>query len=96
MAEPERQLQAVRTLGNGAVADADDLEVSRSSSGRSTSSAAPSWRTVMSAGIRRNREPFGPFTVTSLPATLTSTPEGIWMGALPIRDISGHQLDYQT
>src|SRR5512135_1543451 len=34
-----------------------------------------------------DRVPFGPFTVTLLPACLTSTPFGSWIGFLPMRDM---------
>src|SRR6478735_2328109 len=59
----------------------------RSSSGRSTSSSAPSWRMVMVPGISRSSEPLGPLTVTWRSATVTSTPLGTGTGAFPIRDM---------
>src|SRR5690606_11344143 len=58
---------------------------SRASSGRSTRSSSPSWRTVMAPGMGRERVPFGPFTVMWPSATVTSTPPGTAMGACPIR-----------
>src|SRR4051812_37087530 len=61
---------------------------SRSSSGRSTTISAPSWRTEMSPGRRRSRVPFGPFTVSSRPCTEISTPLGTGTGVRPTRDIA--------
>src|SRR6478735_4930706 len=71
---------------------------SRSSSGRSTSRVAvppspASLRTVMAPGMVRLRVPLGPFTVTSAPLMVTSTPEGTEMGALPMRDMRGSLPD---
>src|SRR4051812_48363945 len=59
--------------------------LSRSSSGRSTSSSSPSRRTVMGKGRARFRVPLGPLTVTSAPSMVMSTPEGTGMGAWPMR-----------
>src|SRR5213592_3878427 len=59
----------------------------RSSLGRSTSSTAPSWRTVMSGGNERDSEPRGPLTVISRPPRATSTPDGMLIGDRPTRDI---------
>src|SRR6478735_11929923 len=71
---------------------------SRSSSGRSTTRVATppspaSLRTVMAPGMVRLRVPFGPFTVTSAPLMVTSTPEGTLIGALPMRDMRGSLPD---
>src|SRR5690606_4475455 len=60
---------------------------SRSSSGRSTTSVSPSWRTVMAPGRSRSSTPLGPRTVMCRPATDTSTPLGTGMGDLPTRDM---------
>src|SRR5438270_682246 len=49
---------------------------------------------LMSGGSLRASVPFGPFTVTSSPARVTSTPEGTGMGLFPIRDIrSPHETE---
>src|SRR4029077_8222651 len=61
---------------------------SRSSSGRSTMISAPSWRTEMSPGRRRSRVPLGPFTVSSRPEMVISTPLGTGTGERPTRDIA--------
>src|SRR5690554_5477409 len=60
---------------------------SRSSSGRATLRAPSSCSTVMGAGTECSRDPLGPFTVTSAPLMVTSTPAGTGTGSLPIRDI---------
>ena len=60
----------------------------RSSSGRFTSSAPSSARsTVIGEATAWLRVPFGPFTVTTLSSTVTSTPAGTGTGSLPMRDI---------
>src|SRR6478609_11620106 len=41
----------------------------------------------MGVGTVCSREPLGPFTVTSAPLMVTSTPAGTGTGILPIRDI---------
>src|SRR6201989_886315 len=61
--------------------------LSRSSSGRDTSTWPSTCCTLIVAGTVRVISPFGPLTVTTRPAILTSTPDGIAMGACPIRDI---------
>src|SRR3954467_90209 len=62
--------------------------LSRSSLGRTTSMAPSSARpTVIGAATLWLRLPLGPFTVTSLSASVTSTPDGTAMGSLPIRDM---------
>src|SRR5580765_7469898 len=61
----------------------------RSSSGRLTSSAPSSARsTVIGAATVCESVPLGPFTVTVLDSTVTSTPDGTTTGSLPIRDIA--------
>ena len=51
-------------------------------------------KTVMGLGTTWVSSPFGPLTVTVWPSTLTSTPDGTVIGALPIRDIL--RPPYQT
>src|SRR3569833_1854778 len=47
-----------------------------------------SWRSiVMPPGSVCDSSPFGPFTFTVLPSTVTVTPDGTVMGSLPIRDM---------
>src|SRR6266540_1003642 len=60
----------------------------RSSEGRSTRTVPFSMTIRMSAWKVCSRVPLGPFTDTRDPSTPTSTPEGMVMGCLPIRDIS--------
>src|SRR5918994_6048652 len=62
--------------------------LSRSSSGRATSSCPSTCCTLIVAGTMRVSSPLGPLTLTMRPSIVTSTPEGIAMGACPIRDIS--------
>src|SRR4051794_4633911 len=60
----------------------------RSSSGRFTSRVPSSTRsTVIGAATEWLRTPLGPFTVTVLSSTVTSTPAGTGTGSLPMRDI---------
>src|SRR3954447_25164934 len=60
----------------------------RSSSGRLTSRVPSSVRsTVMGAATEWLRTPLGPFTVTVLCSSVTSTPDGTGTGSLPMRDI---------
>src|SRR5688500_14769298 len=68
----------------------------RSSFGRSTKIVESSWRTVISPGISRSRLPWGPFTRTTRPSSVTSTPEGTGMGDLPMRLIGGSELPDET
>src|SRR3954453_520787 len=68
----------------------------RSSFGRSTSSVDSSWRTVISPGISRSRLPWGPFTRTTRPSSVMSTPEGTGMGDLPMRLMGGSELPDET
>src|SRR5271155_2133401 len=58
-----------------------------SSSGRSTTSTCPSWRTVISPATWWLSAPRGPVTVTERPSSATLTPEGTGTGVRPIRDI---------
>src|SRR6202000_630937 len=61
----------------------------RSSSGRVTTMAPSSLRaTVIGSATCKSRLPLGPFTETCWPSIETSTPDGIWIGCLPIRDMS--------
>src|SRR3954447_73113 len=61
----------------------------RSSSGRFTSSAPSSARSiVIGAATVCESVPLGPLTVTVLDSTVTSTPDGTTTGTLPIRDIA--------
>src|SRR3954452_4789012 len=62
--------------------------LTRSSSGRATSSAPSSARaTVIGAATVWLRVPLGPLTVTRRSSRATSTPDGSVMGSLPIRDM---------
>src|SRR4051812_31636009 len=62
--------------------------LTRSSSGRATSSAPSSARaTVIGAATVWLRVPLGPLTVTRRSSSVTSTPDGTVMGSLPIRDM---------
>src|SRR4051812_12774976 len=62
--------------------------LSRWSSGRATSMVPSSERaTVIGAATVWLRVPFGPLTVTSRSASVTSTPDGTGMGSLPMRDM---------
>src|SRR3954453_8508218 len=60
---------------------------SRSSSGRRTTSWPSSCSMTMGSTTVWDSVPFGPFTVTSLPLMLTSTPDGTGIGSLPMRDM---------
>src|SRR4051794_38961481 len=61
----------------------------RSSLGRCTSRVPSSaFATVIGSATEWLREPFGPLTVTTLPSSCTSTPEGTGTGSLPMRDIA--------
>src|SRR5699024_1027343 len=60
---------------------------SRSSSGRVTVIVPSSRDAEIGAGTVNACSPFGPFTRTSWPSTVTSSPEGTEMGCLPMRDI---------
>src|SRR5215218_578334 len=60
--------------------------------GRSTTMAPSSRRTITSLCRRRLSSPLGPFTLTVLPSSAMSTPAGIEMGLLPIRDICSLSL----
>src|SRR5437763_16372850 len=60
---------------------------SRSSSGRVTISSSPSRVIAMLSGASCSSVPFGPVTVTRVPSSVTSTPLGIGMGFLPMRDM---------
>src|ERR1700754_3355957 len=65
----------------------------RSSFGRATLSVPSSARSiVIGATTVWLRVPFGPFTVTSLPSIVTSTPLGTGMGSRPIRDMGFSSL----
>src|SRR5690606_13327491 len=61
---------------------------SRESSMRVTFATSSSTEMVTRSGKRRLSSPLGPFTVTSGPSMVISTPEGTVMGAFPIRLIS--------
>src|SRR5699024_6132203 len=64
------------------------LRFSLASLGRVTWMTSPSWVMVMAGCSCWVRVPLGPFTVTRLPASIfTSTPAGMEIGILPIRDI---------
>src|SRR3954469_1522409 len=61
----------------------------RSSFGRCTSRVPSSdFATVIGSATVWLRVPLGPLTVTTLPSSWTSTPEGTGTGSLPIRDIA--------
>src|SRR5687768_15901111 len=63
--------------------------LTRSSSGRVTCSSPFSPRaTLIGSATRCSSAPFGPRTLTSWPSTVTSTPDGIGTGSLPMRDTS--------
>src|SRR4029453_16943193 len=63
--------------------------LSRSSSGRLTCSSPFSPRvTLIGSATRCSSAPLGPRTLTSWPSTVTSTPDGIGPGILPMRDPS--------
>src|SRR5207248_4102233 len=49
-------------------------------------------RTTMSSGASCSSSPFGPFTTTRRPSIVTSTPFGMGIGFLPIRDIRSPHL----
>src|SRR5215212_5390553 len=67
--------------------------LSRSSSGRVTSSSPLSARaTLIGSLMTCCREPFGPLTETAWPSTVTSTPAGTGTGSLPMRDMSATSL----
>src|SRR5438552_12866292 len=55
---------------------------------RVTVSAPSAWSTFTSAWNVRASSPFGPFTETDWPFSLTSTPFGSVIGSLPMRLIS--------
>ena len=59
----------------------------RSSLGRDTTTWPPSTFAVIGSATTWLRVPLGPLTVTFWPSIATSTPAGIAMGFLPIRDI---------
>src|SRR5690606_33058600 len=59
------------------------------SSGRVTRIWPSATETRTSSCISHSSVPLGPFTLTVEPSMVTSTPLGIGMGALPIRDMSG-------
>src|SRR3954453_22838307 len=62
--------------------------LSRSSSGRLMRIEPSSARSIVMGSTRVwFSVPFGPFTVTSRPEIVTSTPDGTGMGIFPIRDI---------
>src|SRR5258708_20860462 len=61
--------------------------ISPSSEGLVTVITPSSCRTSIGTATSRRRLPFGPFTVTSRPLMVTSTPEGTTTGIRPIRDI---------
>src|SRR4051794_22194461 len=61
---------------------------SRSSSGRATSMTPSFCATVIGSTTVCVRVPLGPFTVTSWPVMVTSTPDGTGTGSFPIRDIA--------
>src|ERR1035437_1304063 len=63
-----------------------------SSDGRETVQVSPSTATPISGCMFRWSSPLGPFTVTSLPFTVTVTPLGIWIGILPMRDMCSFSL----
>ena len=65
-----------------------------SSDGRVTVIVEPSIFTVISGWIVRESSPFGPFTDTLFPSTLTVTPAGTSTGSFPIRDMMASP--YQT
>src|SRR5688500_1088534 len=59
----------------------------RLSSGRATTTFAPSIVTVMGSVIVRSSWPFGPLTATFWPCAVTVTPWGTGIGFFPIRDM---------
>src|SRR5690242_21814783 len=61
--------------------------LSRSSSGRLTTSLPSSCAIVIGLITVCESWPFGPFTVTFWPSIVTSTPEGTGIGSRPIRDM---------
>src|SRR5262245_24597653 len=62
--------------------------LSRSSSGRFTSTAPSSSRsTVIGSTTVCDRVPLGPFAVTVRPSMVMSTPDGTVTGSFPMRDI---------
>src|ERR1035437_6633531 len=73
-----------------------------SSDGRDTVQTSPSTFTPISGCIVRCNSPFGPFTATAWPFTVTVTPFGMGIGSLPIRDMmfplpyEGEQLAART
>src|SRR3712207_2710713 len=70
------------------------LRLSRSSSGRDTSSVPSSERSiVIGAGTVCDRVPLGPFTVTAWPSRVISTPAGTGIGRRPMRDMAGLLVD---
>src|SRR3954469_502181 len=56
--------------------------------GRTIVMVSPSCSSAMRGGSCRVRDPLGPFTVTTRPSSVTSTPEGTVMGRRPMRDIA--------
>src|SRR6476619_3607095 len=65
----------------------------RSSLGRVTVSTPASSRAISIGGaIECDSVPLGPRTVTSWPSMLTSTPAGMVIGSLPIRDMASAPL----
>src|SRR5829696_6659374 len=67
--------------------------LSRSSSGRVTSSSPLSARTTLIGSLTTCcKLPLGPLTETAWPSTLTSTPDGTGTGSLPMRDMSATSL----
>src|SRR5215471_3862409 len=61
--------------------------ISPSSDGLVTVITPPSWTTSIGTATSWLSVPFGPFTVTSRPLIVTSTPAGTTTGVRPIRDI---------
>src|SRR5215831_5602721 len=61
--------------------------ISPSSDGLVTVITPPSWTTSIGTATSWLSVPFGPFTVTSRPLIVTSTPAGTTTGIRPIRDI---------
>src|SRR5438477_6245757 len=60
----------------------------RESVGRSTVMVPSTWLTRIAGGNVRASVPSAPLTLTWLPLNVTSTPGGIVIGILPMRDIS--------